>query len=343
MLRGTPGGAVDGAHPPRDCLRPEERAPRVHVEAVVVAVERHVEQVAAPQDGHPRVVHQALDRAALAQHVVEDRLVLRDHGEVEVVSEEAAPTRGDLVAERLGMRHVGQAHRGDVEAFLGERDRDRAANAASGAGDDGRPSHAGRHDSGHGRLGEPSLPTHRAVRGRRRPRILGPRVSRIPRAQFLAHLRVGGRPEAAQVLRGLHGTAVRCEQLEDDGSALGTDTRCVCETEQLLELDGRADRPAGAIDERRGAPARQRAGGAGRPSGDADGCPTAVTPRCRCPPASWPWRRREAAHRRASGRGPQRRCARAIAGRVPCAARLARRPPGPCGHPMSGRPAAPAA
>ena len=72
------------------------------------------------------------------------------------------------------------------------------------------------------------LPARRPLRARgrrRRPRILGPRVLRIASAQFLADLRVRAIPEAPQVARHLHRTAVRREQLQQDRLAARADAR----------------------------------------------------------------------------------------------------------------------
>src|SRR5207253_3218174 len=67
----------------------------------------------------------------------------------------------------------------------------------------------------------------------------------------LPHFRIGVVPEAAQVARDLHGTSVRREQLERDGSLLRTEARRLGEAEQLLQFHGGEDRAVVAIVELR--------------------------------------------------------------------------------------------
>ena len=59
----------------------------------------------------------------------------------------------------------------------------------------------------------------------------------VAAAELLAYLRVGAVPEAAQVARGLHRTAVRRQQRERDGLVSEAHAGRVGQPEQLLQLD----------------------------------------------------------------------------------------------------------
>src|SRR5687768_1966604 len=72
-----------------------------------------------------------------------------------------------------------------------------------------------------------------------RQRVLGPRVLRIPRFEVLANLKIGRRPETAQVLRDLDGTVVRTEQVQHDGYHAPEDAGCISPSEHLLQPHGR--------------------------------------------------------------------------------------------------------
>src|SRR6185503_8757712 len=72
----------------------------------------------------------------------------------------------------------------------------------------------------------------------RRPRILGPRVLRIPTLQLLADLRIGVRPEAREVVGHLLRTAVRREEVQQHLDAAARDARRVAPAEDLLDADG---------------------------------------------------------------------------------------------------------
>ncbi len=80
-------------------------------------------------------------------------------------------------------------------------------------------------------------------RGRRSiPGILGPRMLRIPAAQFLSDLWIGPIPEASQIARHLDGSTVRREQRQQHRFALRSDPRRLRQPEQLLKLDRGRDR-----------------------------------------------------------------------------------------------------
>src|SRR3954471_18937228 len=98
----------------------------------------------------------------------------------------------------------------------------------------------------------------RAVRWRRRPRVLRPRMLCVAAAQFLAHLLVRAVPEAAQVLCDLDGTSARREQRERDRRAMRSDARRLGEAEELLKFGRGDDGAVVAIVEFRTATARER-------------------------------------------------------------------------------------
>src|SRR5688500_13469293 len=66
-------------------------------------------------------------------------------------------------------------------------------------------------------------------------RVLGPGVLRVTRAQVLANLEVGRRPEAAQVVRDLHGTEIRRQQVQQDRHPSARDARRVGPAEYFLQ------------------------------------------------------------------------------------------------------------
>src|SRR4051812_33508873 len=101
-------------------------------------------------------------------------------------------------------------------------------------------------------------PPLRAVRCRRGPRILGPRMLRVAATEFLAHLLVRAVPEAAQILRDLDGTSARRQQSERDRRWVRANARRLDEDVQLLQFGGCDDGAVVAIVEFRAASARER-------------------------------------------------------------------------------------
>jgi len=98
------------------------------------------------------------------------------------------------------------------------------------------------------------------VRGRGRPRVVGPRMPGISTTQFFPDLRIGRRPEAPEVARGLHRAAVRGQQREGHRHTAWPEARRVGQAEQLLQFDGGMYRAVCPVVESRRASARQRHG-----------------------------------------------------------------------------------
>ena len=74
------------------------------------------------------------------------------------------------------------------------------------------------------------------MRRHRVPRIVRPRVFRIPPLHFLLHFRIGAFPETAQVLRDLQRPSCRRQQVQGERHATLGDARRLREAEQFLQL-----------------------------------------------------------------------------------------------------------
>ena len=133
MHAGLRGG---GGHVPGDGLGPEEGAAGVDVEAAVVALDGHLEQVPAAGDRYAGIVHEAIDAAELARDLLDDGAVSVQAREVEWIGHESTPGRRHDASQSRHPPGVRKRHGGDVEPLFRQRQCGRRANAARRAGHD---------------------------------------------------------------------------------------------------------------------------------------------------------------------------------------------------------------
>src|SRR6218665_728658 len=128
-----------GRHAARHGLGQEEGAARVHVEAAVVALLAHVEQVTALQHRHTGVVDEAVDLAEAAVHGVEQVRVRGDVADVAVEGLAAAADFFDVGQDGFEALGIAPCDRREVGAFLCECECEGRgpSDAARRAGDDG--------------------------------------------------------------------------------------------------------------------------------------------------------------------------------------------------------------
>ena len=60
----------------------------------------------------------------------------------------------------------------------------------------------------------------------------------ISRSQVFAHLKVGGRPKAAEIIRDLHRPIVGAQKMKQDGHPAAGNSRRVEHAKKLLQADG---------------------------------------------------------------------------------------------------------